>query len=71
MALFHVKSVENANFSRSICRNLHRPKKISTSILVAFVTNIRYGHINYLIEGGVEGYLINVLIMTKVMIMLG
>ena len=28
-------------------------------------------HINYLIEGGVEGYLINVLIMTKVMIMLG
>ena len=28
MPLFRVKSVENANFSRWICKNLHRPKKI-------------------------------------------
>ena len=29
--LFRIKSVENANFSRQICKNLHRPKKIYTA----------------------------------------
>ena len=42
--IFCVKSVKkNATFSRKICKNLHRPKKIYTGIPLAPVTNIWYG----------------------------
>ena len=56
MPLFRVKSVENANFSRYICKNLHRPKNFYTGIPVAPVTNIRHGKNIY--EEGIENAVI-------------